>query len=79
MLKELYFQRNTSYLQKLVIFLTLKQKSGLKLYHHDVDNTNYPASKKNILSNVLIMKDKEKESLPMDKTKDHSENIQKAL
>ena len=28
--KKLYFQRNTSYLQKLVIFLTLQQDSGLK-------------------------------------------------
>lgn len=30
--------------------------------------TNYPASKKNILSSVLIMKNKDKDNLPKDKT-----------
>ena len=51
-------QRNTSHLYKLAVFLILKQNSlpqACTIKH--MNCTNYISSKKNILSNILIMKD----------------------
>lgn len=64
------FPKKHKPLYQLVIFLTLKQNSGLKpvLSRCELSSTNYPASKKNILSSVLIMKNKDKDNLPKDKT-----------